>query len=164
VYYLETGPRFLPSNVYFVSSGTSWALIDAGWGDCSQGITEAAGSLFGGSTRPAAILLTHVHPDHDGAALALSWLWEVPVFMHPAEMPLTAGTIAAVEAYPAGPLDRRVILPLMRRMPRHWEAMLAKASLKEKARPFDPSGPVPGLPDWECVPTPGHSPGHVSYF
>jgi glyoxylase-like metal-dependent hydrolase (beta-lactamase superfamily II) len=118
VYCLETGPRLLPSNVYLVSSGTSWALIDAGWGDCSYVITEAAESLFGVNSRPAAILLTHVHPDHDGAALELSRLWEVPVFMHPAEMPLTAGTIAAVEAYPAGPLDRWIILPLMRRLPR----------------------------------------------
>ena len=28
----------------------------------------------------------------------------------------------------------------------------------------DPSAGVPGLPDWERIPTPGHTPGHVSYF
>jgi glyoxylase-like metal-dependent hydrolase (beta-lactamase superfamily II) len=27
-----------------------------------------------------------------------------------------------------------------------------------------PSGPLPGLPDWQCIETSGHSPGHVSFF
>ena len=31
-------------------------------------------------------------------------------------------------------------------------------------RAVDPSAAVPGLPDWLCIPTPGHTPGHVSYF
>ena len=29
---------------------------------------------------------------------------------------------------------------------------------------FDPDDGVPGLPDWECIATPGHSPGHASFF
>src|SRR5215472_3430718 len=61
VYCLVTGPRFLPSNVYFVRSGSSWALIDAGWPTCGRLITETAATLFGPHTRPAALLLTHVH-------------------------------------------------------------------------------------------------------
>lgn len=164
VYYLETGPHFLPSNVYFVRTESSWALIDTGWGNCARLIADAAESLFGANSRPAAILLTHLHPDHDGSALELSRLWDVPVSMHPDEMPLTVGTIAAVEQYPAGPLDRWVILPLMRTMPRKWEAMLAEGSLKDRAQSFDPNAGVPGLPGWKCIPTPGHSPGHVSFF
>jgi glyoxylase-like metal-dependent hydrolase (beta-lactamase superfamily II) len=35
---------------------------------------------------------------------------------------------------------------------------------KEVARIFDPSVPVPGFPDWECIPTPGHTPGHVAFL
>jgi glyoxylase-like metal-dependent hydrolase (beta-lactamase superfamily II) len=127
-------------------------------------IKETAESLFGTNARPAAILLTHVHPDHSGSALELSQLWDVPVFLHSDELPLTTGTIAAIEAYPAGPLDRWLILPVLRTMPRRWEAMLVKGSFKDRARPFDPDGSVPGLPDWEYIPTPGHSPGHVSFF
>ena len=42
--------------------------------------------------------------------------------------------------------------------------MLAGSSLREVVRAFDPSATLPGLPGWECVPTPGHTPGHVSYF
>lgn len=164
VFCLETGSRFVPSNVYFVQSGSSWVLIDAGWSNCGRSIREAAESLFEADTRPAAILLTHLHPDHDGAALELSRVWNVQVYIHPDEMSLTAGTITAVEAYPAGPLDRWVILPVMRTMFRRWETMLARESLKDRARPFDPAAGPPGLPDWQCFPTPGHSPGHTSFF
>lgn len=32
-----------------------------------------------------------------------------------------------------------------------------------RALPCGDAG-VPGLPDWECIPTPGHSPGHVAFF
>jgi len=32
------------------------------------------------------------------------------------------------------------------------------------SRTFEPGARDPGLPGWECIPTPGHTPGHVSYF
>ena len=31
-------------------------------------------------------------------------------------------------------------------------------------RGYVPGDGVPGLPDWECIPTPGHTPGHVAFF
>lgn len=166
VYCLETGPRFLISNVYFVRSGTSWALIDNGWRNCGKLINEAAESLFGANTRPAAILHTHIHPDHSGSALQLSRMWDLPVYVHPDDMPLAEGTLTALEGYPVGPLDRWLILPVMRAMPRRWlETRLIKDGLKGRTYLLDPeAGEVPGLPDWQCIPTPGHTPGHVSYF
>jgi glyoxylase-like metal-dependent hydrolase (beta-lactamase superfamily II) len=42
--------------------------------------------------------------------------------------------------------------------------MIARASLAEVVRPFEPEAGVRGLPDWTCIPTPGHTPGHVSFF
>jgi glyoxylase-like metal-dependent hydrolase (beta-lactamase superfamily II) len=154
------------TNVFFVRSGLSWVLIDTGWawGDCGRRIRQAAESLFGPGARPAAILLTHMHPDHDGAALELARAWDRPVYMHPLELPLTTADLAGVERF-ANPLDRRVILPLLRALPREQvEAMRARASLKDVARAFDPGGAVPGAPDWTFVQTPGHSPGHVALF
>jgi Metallo-beta-lactamase superfamily len=47
------------TNVYFVRSGSSWVLIDAGWPNDASRIEKAAESLFGADSRPAAILLTH---------------------------------------------------------------------------------------------------------
>jgi glyoxylase-like metal-dependent hydrolase (beta-lactamase superfamily II) len=47
---------------------------------------------------------------------------------------------------------------------RRAESMSSKPSLEDVAWAFDPGAAVPGLPDWECIPTPGHTPGHVSFF
>ncbi len=158
------------SSVYFVRSGPSWTLIDTAWSNCAQPIKRTAEALFGANTRPAAILLTHSHPDHAGAALDLARLWDAPVYVHPDELPLGTGDMSAFQTYlhtyPAGPLDRWVILPLMRVLPaRAHEAMRAQSeALAHVARALDPQTGVPGLPDWECIPTPGHSPGHVAFF
>ena len=152
------------TDVYFVGSGSSWTLIDAGWAKDGPAIKQAAEAVFGTDTRPAAILLTHAHPDHDGSALELARIWDSPVYVHPDELPQANGDFAAITAA-AGPLDTWLVLPLMRIMGRRRrEAMLARSSLKDVAREFDPSATVPGLPGWECIPTPGHTPGHVSFF
>jgi glyoxylase-like metal-dependent hydrolase (beta-lactamase superfamily II) len=152
------------TNIYFVRSGSSWALVDTGWAGDEPRILEAAAERFGPAFRPAAILLTHDHPDHGGAAKGLARRWECPVWMHPLEMPIALGDFAAMERF-AGPLDRWVILPIMRAIGRNRrEAAIARSSLVGTAGAFDPSGAVPGLPDWECVPTPGHTPGHISLF
>lgn len=162
---LETGRGLMASNVYFVRSGQSWALIDAGWPNCGQLITEAAASLFGAVAPPAAIVLTHIHADHTGSAVELARTWGCPVYVHPDELPLAApGNLATVERY-ANPLDRWLILPLLRTMPRaRVESMLSDTSLKDVTRVFEPGAATPGLPDWKCIPTPGHTSGHVSFF
>jgi glyoxylase-like metal-dependent hydrolase (beta-lactamase superfamily II) len=159
------GPRGrTQTDVYFVRSGSSWALIDTGWAKDGPSIKKAAEAVFGADTPPAAILLTHVHPDHAGSALQLARLWNCPVYVHPDELPLANGDFAAITKY-AGPLDHWVVLPLMRAMGRRRrEAMLAGSSLSAVSRPLEPGAGVPGLPGWECIPTPGHTPGHVSFF
>ena len=154
------------TNVFFARSAASWVLIDTGWawGNCGRTIRQAAEALFGPNARPAAILLTHIHPDHDGAALELARVWDCPVYVHPQELPLTTSDLAGLERF-ANPLDRWLILPLLRALPPQWvESMRAKASLKDVARALDPDGTLPGLPEWTCVPTPGHTPGHISLF
>ena len=161
----EVGKGISRSNVYFVRSGPSWVLIDAASANCSRLIQKTAESLFGASTRPVLILLTHDHPDHAGSALDLARMWGCPVYVHADELPLAAiGDLSTVEKY-ANPLDRWIILPLLRLMPRRRvESMLSKASLKEVVQAFDSGATIPGLPDWECIHTPGHTPGHVALF
>ena len=152
------------TDVYFVRTGSSWVLIDAGWASDLSQIERAAGALFGADSRPAAILLTHCHPDHAGSARQLALAWGCAVYMHPDELPLATADFAAMVAS-AGPLDRYLILPLMRAMGRRRrEAVLARSSLGDVACTFEPGAGVPGLPGWECVPMPGHTPGHVFYF
>ncbi|SEP84544.1 MBL fold metallo-hydrolase [Streptomyces radiopugnans] len=152
------------TNVYLVRSGPHWALVDTGWAADAPRVERAAASLFGPGSRPAAVLLTHCHPDHAGSAPRLAREWGCPVHLHPGELPLATGDPAAIEAA-AAPLDRRLLLPVMRAAGRRrYEAMLAGAGLDGAARAFDPRAAPPGLPDWECVHTPGHTPGHTAYF
>jgi glyoxylase-like metal-dependent hydrolase (beta-lactamase superfamily II) len=151
VYCMEVGTGIMRSNVYFVRSSSSWALIDTASAKCGRVIQEAAESLFGANTPPAAILLTHSYPDHAGSRLELARRWGCLVYVHPDEMPLAGADEADLDSYLstvkeyANPLDRWVILLLLRVLP---------------PRAFDPSAGVPGLPDWECIPTPGH----VAFF
>ncbi|SHN87761.1 deazaflavin-dependent oxidoreductase, nitroreductase family [Geodermatophilus obscurus] len=159
VYRLRTG-RFLgESNVYLVASGSSWVLVDAARPSRAPTIRAAAEAVFGPGTRPAAMLLTHVHPDHSGAAYELARVWGVPVHVHPAEIPPAAGEILPGSA---NPIDRYVLAPLLRLLPRRPDGR--RDPLADVVAPFDPDGAVPGLPDWRCVPTPGHTPGSVAFL
>jgi glyoxylase-like metal-dependent hydrolase (beta-lactamase superfamily II) len=152
------------TNVYFVKAESSWTLIDAGWAGDGDWIERAARLLLGDTARPGAILLTHCHPDHSGAARYLAGLWSCPVYMHPSELPIANGDFAAMQAS-AGPLDRCVVLPFMRLVgTRRREAILAASRLGDVGRTIDPGAVVPSLPGWECIATPGHTPGHVAYF
>jgi glyoxylase-like metal-dependent hydrolase (beta-lactamase superfamily II) len=154
VYWIATGR--LNTNVYFVRSGPAWVLIDAGWPNQGQLIKETAELLFGPNTRPATILITHLHPDHAGSARELAALWSRPVLVHPAELPLAA------ETYPPeyyGPIDRWVVAPLLRILPRQLRGL----NVHDVVCSFDPAA-VPGLENWACIHTPGHTPGHVAFF
>ncbi|HTY81579.1 MAG TPA: MBL fold metallo-hydrolase, partial [Dehalococcoidales bacterium] len=160
-----TGKGIMRSNVYFVRSGQSWVLIDAGSVNCGAAIKTAAESLFGAGTRPNCILITHNHPDHAGSALELARAWNCTVYVHPDELEIAVNPSMTTFEKFANPMDRAIILPIMRLMPKEkFEAMNARNSLKDVCRSFDPAGSVPGLPDWRCVPLPGHTPGEVAFF
>ena len=76
-----------------------------------------------------------------------------PVYVDPDELPLPTGKLAYSD--PIG----RVIGPLTGFLPEgEFEACLRIVTA------VDPGAGVPGLPEWERIPTPGHTPGHVSYF
>ena len=65
----------------------------------------------------------------------------------------------------AGPLDSCVILPTLRLVGRQRrQAILSRSSLKPVVQALDPDQEAPGLPGWKCIPTPGHTPGHMSLF
>ena len=151
VYWVAEGTG--KSNVYLVRSGSSWVLIDAAWPHRGELIKESAETLFGAGTAPASILLTHLHPDHAGSAAELARAWNLPVYVDPDELPLPTGKLAYSD--PIG----RVIGPFTGFLPEgEFEACLRIVTA------VDPGAGVPGLPDWERIPTPGHTPGHVSYF
>jgi glyoxylase-like metal-dependent hydrolase (beta-lactamase superfamily II) len=164
VYVLEVGKGIMRSNVYFIRTESSWVLVDTASANDEHVIQDAADSLFGTNTRPDFILLTHDHPDHAGSILALVQKWDCLVYIHPDELPIVDIDFEGVKKY-ANPLDKWLVIPVLRLIPRHRrDAMIAKSNFKEVVQLLDPDIGIPGLPDWKIVPTPGHTPGHVSFF
>jgi len=152
------------TNVYLVAAGSSWTLIDAGWASDAPAIRQAAAQLFGPGRGPTSILLTHVHPDHGGAARELALTWGCPVLVPPQELAIARGEFEAMTAA-AGPLDTWLILPMLRAVGRRRrEGLIARSSLADVARAVDPRDDLPDLPGWQLFPTPGHTPGHLSFF
>jgi len=142
-------------NVYFLGRpGSPWLLVDAGLPGRANQILAAAKARFGAGAKPEAIVLTHGHFDHAGSARQLAEEWGVPIYAHRLEMPYLTGR----SAYPPpDPTIGGAIAFLSRFMPSgpyDFGSSIRELSGKE----------VPGMPGWEWLATPGHSPGHISLF
>ena len=160
VYAVTLGRGAVSTNVYLVRSGLSWSLVDAGWSGSEQTIKAAAESVFGPGARPASMLLTHLHPDHSGSIRRLAEDWGQAAYVHPDELPLASGYLPEY----AIPLDRWVV-PIIRLLPKKAQTKIAgDANLTDVVRPLDLRSGLPGLPDWEAIHTPGHTPGHLSLY
>lgn len=145
-------------NVFGVShEDGSWTLIDAAVPFSASRIKSWAEEKFGRA--PNAIVLTHGHFDHVSAAKDLADTWDVPIYAHPLEFPYLTGQ----QEYPppnwgAGGGVMPLMSPTLPRGPIDLGARLralpgdrAELSLEE-------------LPGWTLLHTPGHTPGHVSFF
>ena len=153
--------RIVFVNLLFVGLPTAgdrgWVLVDAGVTSASESkIRHAAEERFGEGARPGAIVLTHGHFDHIGAARELADEWDCPIYVHPLELPYVDGRAASPSGdpsvgggmmalssklYPDGPFD-----------------------LGPRLQPLPPDGSVPGLPDWRWIAAPGHSVGQVALW
>jgi glyoxylase-like metal-dependent hydrolase (beta-lactamase superfamily II) len=152
------GFRSIMVNYFFVRVGLrDWVLIDAGLPFSGRRLLREAAHRFGPSRAPLAIILTHGHFDHVGGLRRLQRRWpNVPIYAHPYELPY----LQRLRPY-ASP-DVRVgggIMPF------------TSVLYPRRVGPFGPSvaalpadGSVPALPGWRWLPTPGHSPGHVSLW
>jgi glyoxylase-like metal-dependent hydrolase (beta-lactamase superfamily II) len=141
------------SNCFIVGSRERWILIDAGTQGNTKNILRAVAEHIG-EAPPAAIFLTHGHFDHAGSARELAEHWGVEIYAHRLEIPFLNGT----SKYP--PLDPTVggfMSQVIRFFPN--KKLNVGPNLRELS-----VGRLPGLPEWEIIETPGHSPGHVSYF
>lgn len=148
--------------VHFVGNGSTWVLVDTGWAEDGPRIRQAWQAIAPPCVVPSAIVVTHAHPDHAGSVRELATAWGCPVYLHRDELPIAAGDFEAMHGY-AGPLDRWVVLPIMRRLsPARRQRTLDRSSFADLVDCLDADGRIPHLPGWTWLHTPGHTPGHVS--
>lgn len=153
------GLRITFVNVFSIAnSNGSWILIDAGVPFSEPLIRSWAAKHF--NSPPKAIVLTHGHFDHVSSAKELADKWGVPIFAHQLEFPYLTGE----KEYPApnagsGGGLMSLLSPIYPRRP---------VDLGDRLRPFPSSetglSRLVEMPDWEILHTPGHTPGHVSFF
>jgi glyoxylase-like metal-dependent hydrolase (beta-lactamase superfamily II) len=149
------GLRILFVNVFAVTGEAGWTLIDAGLHGSAGYIKRWARRHFD-EAKPAAIVLTHAHFDHVGAIDTLLDEWNVPVYVHPQELPYVTGQ----QAYP--PPDPSVGGGMMARMAALYPR--GPIDLRGRLATLADDGSIPVLPGWRWIHTPGHTAGHVSLF
>jgi glyoxylase-like metal-dependent hydrolase (beta-lactamase superfamily II) len=147
-------------NVYFVGrpdiESEGWTLVDAGLPGSAGRIRRAAEERFGVGAKPNAIVLTHAHFDHVGALKTLAEEWDVPIYAHTYELPYLTGR----SPYP--PFDPAVGGGAMAAM--SWMYPRGPIDVAGRVRALPEDGRIPTMPGWTWFETPGHSPGHVSFF
>jgi glyoxylase-like metal-dependent hydrolase (beta-lactamase superfamily II) len=158
-------------NLYLLQHRDGFALVDSGlnspdaWDVLERGLAEL-GIQPGDLTH---LLLTHVHPDHMGAAGRLREMSGAPVYTHRLEEPFIASRYRAV-----APLLQEVEQWLRHHGAADAEAKtLSKVSLLmlNSVQPTDidillegdETLEIGGL-ELRTLWTPGHSPGHICFY
>jgi glyoxylase-like metal-dependent hydrolase (beta-lactamase superfamily II) len=135
-------PDLIPNiiNSYLIATPAGDVLIDAGTRWATGRILRA---LRG--RRLSTVALTHVHPDHQGAAAEVCRRFGVPLACHEADVEVMEGR-------------RRMVpgTPLVRIADRLWSGPPHPVAVRFAGGET--------LGEWEVIPTPGHTPGHVSFF
>jgi len=135
----------------FLLAGETLALVDTGWRGSLRLILAG---LERAGFRPQElelIILTHYHPDHAGSVAALRAATGARVAMHRSEAALVAG----VAPYPSL-FQRPVLAQLMAPVTAWTRPPPAPVDL-----PLEEGDGLPGLPGWQVLHTPGHTPGSI---
>jgi glyoxylase-like metal-dependent hydrolase (beta-lactamase superfamily II) len=156
-------------NVFLFTDGADADLLDCGMNaeESLDAIREALEQL--GARRLRRLLVTHIHPDHYGAAGALAGEGRADLYMHRLEVPLVHPRYVELEHLVE---EVRKYL-LINGVPEEEADVLSNSqrALSQVVKPADPSVQLDGAEfvemgrhtlrvEW----TPGHSPGHICLF
>ncbi len=135
-------PAWLPNliNTYLVSTPAGDVVLDAG----TRWVTGILLRALRGR-KLALVALTHVHPDHQGAAHEICVRHRVPLACHEADVDVMEGRRRM------GPST-----PPLKLFDRLWSGPPHPVAQRWRG------GEMVG--EWEVIHTPGHTPGHVSFF
>ncbi len=142
------------SNAYIVGDADHWTLIDTGTDGYADKVTQVAERRFGSRARPDAILLTHGHFDHSGSAPALTRQWDVRAYAHRMELPYLTGQS---KYPPPDPTVGGFMSQVIRFFPNK------SYDLGDSVKELNLEQPQ-SLTGWRVIETPGHTPGHVSFY
>lgn len=142
--------------LYGKPNSNEFVLVDAGMPNSANDIISLTEERFGTNSRPKAIILTHGHFDHVGGIIELVKHWEVPVYAHELEIPFLTGQ----KSYPEP--DPTVEGGMVAKMSPMFPNEPIDLGSHVQALPSD--GTVPHMPGFHWIHTPGHAPGHVSFF
>ena len=156
-------------NVFLFKHGEDADLLDCGMNseESVEMIRRSMQQL--GARRLRKLVVTHIHPDHYGAAGTLAGEGRADLYMHRLEVPLVHPRYVELEQLVEE--VRRYLL--INGLPHDEAEVLSNSqrALSQLVKPADPSVQLDGAEDvamgrhtmhieW----TPGHSPGHVCLF
>lgn len=133
-----------------------FVLVDAGMPHSAEEILGAAAERFGEGVIPKAIILTHGHFDHVGGIIELVNEWQIPVYAHELELPYLTGRASYPEPDPS--VEGGMVAKMSPMFPNE------PIDLGTYVQALPADGSVPFLTGFRWIHTPGHSPGHVSFF
>jgi glyoxylase-like metal-dependent hydrolase (beta-lactamase superfamily II) len=133
-----------------------WVLVDAGMPNSAEKIIAEAEERFGIECRPKAIVLTHGHFDHVGGIVDLVKHWDIPVYAHELELPYLTGKQSYPE--PDSSVEGGLVAKMSPMFPN------SPIDLGSNVHPLPTDNSVPEMQGWRWIHTPGHCPGHVSFF
>ncbi|UOE96406.1 MBL fold metallo-hydrolase [Alkalihalobacillus sp. LMS39] len=133
-----------------------FVLIDAGMPKSADEIIRITEKRFGEGSKPKAIILTHGHFDHVGAIIELVKHWQVPVYAHELELPYVTGKISYPN--PDTTVEGGMVAKLSSLFPNE------PINLGDHVTALPQDNTVPYMPGFAWIHTPGHTPGHVSFF
>lgn len=138
------------------SNTKEFVLVDAGMPESADKIIEMVEERFGENSRPKAIVLTHGHFDHVGAIIELVKHWDIPVYAHELELPFLTGKMSYPKPDPT--VEGGMIAKMSPMFPNE------PINLGNQIEALPADGSVPYMDGFRWIHTPGHTPGHVSFF
>jgi len=158
-------------NAYLIRGDTHWALVDCGMeSPDSRAILEEAFSLLKISYKDIQkLVITHIHPDHYGAAGSIVQLSQAKLLIHRLEVPLVSPRY--IEIYQL--LNDVEKWLNQNGVPQSESSMLKEASLGMRSfvTPTEADIQLDGSETvklgglvFHILWTPGHSPGHICLY